>query len=288
MHARDLHQAGFEVDHLESDAAPIGASVRNFGLIWVSGRRSGAELEAAQRARRRWEQLSREVPGVGFRPCGSLTVALDAAERKVMEAYAAGVDPAERSTVFLEPEELRARHAGLHAEVAGALWCPEDAAVEPGSVLGALRTHLSASDRYRFHPGRRVVDVEAGAVIDHLHERWTGDVVVLALGSWWFGALDEHLAAAPVRRVRLQMCSTAPYGHPVPAAIGDADTMRYYPAYAGAPLDLLGEQSPVAARHHLQLLVVQRLDGTLTIGDTHAYEEPFDFAIDEEPTVELL
>ena len=37
----------------------------------------------------------------------------------------------------------------------------------------------------------------------------------------------------------------------------------------------------MAAAHHLQLLLVQRLDGTLTIGDTHAYDEPFDFAIDE-------
>jgi glycine/D-amino acid oxidase-like deaminating enzyme len=84
------------------------------------------------------------------------------------------------------------------------------------------------------------------------------------------------------------MCSTAPYPHPVPAAIGDADTMRYYPAYASAPLHVLPEPSAVAVQHQLQLLLVQRLDGTLTIGDTHAYEEPFDFAIDEEPTLELL
>ncbi len=33
---------------------------------------------------------------------------------------------------------------------------------------------------------------------------------------------------------------------------------------------------------------MQRLDGGLTIGDTHAYDEPFDFALSEEPTTELL
>lgn len=287
-HAWDLRRAGFEVDHLEADGEPISASVRNFGLVWVSGRRAGAELEAAQRARVRWQEMAHDVPGIGFRASGSLTVALEPDERKVMEAYAAALDPVERSTVFLEPAQLRAEHPGLHPDVAGALWCPEDASVEPGSVLGAVRQHLASSEGYRFVPGRRVVDVESGAVVDQLHERWAGDLIVLALGAWWSGAAGEHLADAPVRRVHLQMCSTMPYEHQVPATIADADTMRYYPAYDSAPLDVLPAQSAVAGAHHLQLLLVQRLDGTLTIGDTHAYEEPFDFAIDEAPTLELL
>ena len=33
---------------------------------------------------------------------------------------------------------------------------------------------------------------------------------------------------------------------------------------------------------------MQRPDGGLTIGDTHAYDEPFDFALSEDPTDELL
>ena len=40
-HALELAEAGFSVDHLEAEAGPTGASVRNFGLIWVSGRRTG-------------------------------------------------------------------------------------------------------------------------------------------------------------------------------------------------------------------------------------------------------
>jgi len=33
----------------------------------------------------------------------------------------------------------------------------------------------------------------------------------------------------------------------------------------------------------MQLLMVQRADGTLTIGDTHEYDEPFPFKLEEEP-----
>src|ERR1700685_428811 len=75
--ALELAEAGFSVDHLEAEAGPTGASVRNFGLVWVSGRRSGAELDVARRARRRWEELGAVVPGIGFRPMTSLTIAGD-------------------------------------------------------------------------------------------------------------------------------------------------------------------------------------------------------------------
>src|SRR5580693_9154703 len=74
-HAYELVQAGFAVEHLEADAGPTGASVRNFGLVWVSGRRSGEELEVARRARRRWEEVGASVAELGFRANGSLTVA---------------------------------------------------------------------------------------------------------------------------------------------------------------------------------------------------------------------
>jgi glycine/D-amino acid oxidase-like deaminating enzyme len=77
-HALELLAAGFSVDHLDADAAPVGASVRNFGLVWVSGRRSGDELEVARRARARWAKVGTVVPDVGFRPTGSLTVATTA------------------------------------------------------------------------------------------------------------------------------------------------------------------------------------------------------------------
>ena len=38
----------------------------------------------------------------------------------------------------------------------------------------------------------------------------------------------------------------------------------------------------------MQLLLVQRANGELTIGDTHAYDEPFDFAVEEEAYAYLL
>ncbi len=289
-HALELTEAGFEVDHLEADAAPTGASVRNFGLIWVSGRRSGEELEVARRARRRWEEIGAAVPRIGFRPMTSLTVATDVTARDVMASFAAHPDAAARGISFLEPDDARARNPAVRGDIEGALHCREDAVVEPRLALGALRDHMATTygPRYRFHPGHRVAAVERHALIDASGARWEGDLIVLATGAAYDHLPGTAALASRLRRVRLQMVQTAPFACSLTTSLADADTLRYYPAYESAPLAQLAEQTPMAAAHHLQLLVVQRPDGGLTIGDTHAYGEPFDFALCEDPTRELL
>ena len=64
--------------------------------------------------------------------------------------------------------------------------------------------------------------------------------------------------------------------------MADGDSMRYYPAFDLPGRRTLPPQPPVAARNRAQLLLVQRLDGSLTIGDTHEYDEPFGFDVDED------
>jgi FAD dependent oxidoreductase TIGR03364 len=288
LHSHQLVATGFEVVQLEADALPNSASVRNFGLLWVSGRRSGEELTAARRARRIWESIAQEVPGIGLRAAGSLTVSVLPEELKVMEDYANGADAAERNIEFLEQAALRRLNPALSHQVLGALWAPEDGVVEPQRLLGALRAHLFGSERYQFVPNRIAVDAETGAVVDNFGQRWEGDLVVLAVGAIRSGLIGAHLESAPLRRVGLQMMSTVPFEGELTTAVADADTMRYYPAYRSARLEDLPPRSELSELHEIQLLLVQRADGSLTIGDTHTYEEPFDFAVLDQVANELL
>ena len=119
----------------------------------------------------------------------------------------------------------------------------------------------------------------------------SGDLAILCPGAAVKGLAHRVAGPLPVRPVRLQMAETAPLAEPLPTALADADSFRYYPAYAGPALERLRAEQPqvaVAAAHRMQLLAVQRLDGGLTIGDTHAYDEPFGFAVDEEPYNHLV
>lgn len=300
MHALEAANRGWEVLQLEADAGPRQASVRNFGLIWVSGRAGGEELDLALRARTLWERIASSCPGIGFRPDGSLTVARTDAELSLMAEAASRADASARRTELLDPSGVRDVNPGVKGDVAGGILCLLDAVVEPGSVLGAVRKALQATGRYQWLPGRRAVDVRSSdgpaharagpAVIDDRGAHHQGALILLCVGdrlSGFGGRVGAALAEAPLRRCRLQMMQTAPLAERLPTALADADSMRYYPAYDLPGRGSLPPPGPEALTWGMQLLVVQRAAGGLTIGDTHVYDEPFDFAVDEKPYNQL-
>ena len=288
MHAVEAVARGYDVVQIERDGEPRGASVRNFGLIWVSGRAQGAELALALRSRELWESIAATVPGIGFRANGSLTVARSRLELDVLEEVAARSDAGERCFALLSPEAIRRLHPAVGGDVAGALWCALDAVVEPRRVLGALRSRLGEAGSYTWLPGRHVVEARAHAVRDDTGEWHGGDLVVCCIGATSSGLFARELAGAPLRRVRLQMLETEPFAGPLDATIADGDSLRYYPAFSGPALDRLEPQSEVAARWRAQLLLVRRAGGELTIGDTHADGESATFDVDDEPYAHLL
>jgi FAD dependent oxidoreductase TIGR03364 len=289
MHAVMARRRGFSVVHLEREPEARGASVRNFGLVWVSGRRAGPELALALRARELWEEIAASAPGTGFRPAGSLTLATREAELRVLGEAAELPDAKQRDFELLDPDGVRAVNPALRGEFLGGLYCRADAIVEPRVALPALRSMLAntglAGPGYEWLPGREAVEVVAHGVRDQRGRWYRGDLVVLCTGANFTGVAGPHLAATAhhLRRVRLQMMQTAPFPESLTTSVADGDSLRYYPAYDVPSLALLGPQTPVAAASRAQLLLVQRADGGLTIGDTHSYDEPFAFDVDEEP-----
>jgi FAD dependent oxidoreductase TIGR03364 len=301
MHAVMARRRGLAVTHLEREPGGRGASVRNFGLIWVSGRRAGAELALAVRARELWESIAADAPGTGFRPAGSLTIASTEAELAVLREAAELPDAKRREFEVLSPDGVRAVNPALRGDFLGGLWCHADAIAEPRLALPALRAFLArGGPGYHWLPGHEAVELGTDGVRDQ-HGQWhRGDLVVLCTGANYTGIAGPHLAAAGalagapgsggagLRRVRLQMLQTAPFPGTLTTSVADGDSLRYYPAYDVPSLAALPPQAAVAAASKAQLLLVQRLDGSLTIGDTHEYDEPFGFDVTEEAYDHLL
>jgi glycine/D-amino acid oxidase-like deaminating enzyme len=316
MHALMARRHGFDVVHLERELAPRGASVRNFGLVWVGGRAGGAELRLAIRARVLWEEIAGEVARLHFRPVGSMTLATDEAELSLMRQARQRDDADARQWELLDGPGAREVNPELSGAVTGALWCREDAIVEPRTTLGVLRRHLSqragslpasepgtgavsqpASDPgtgavsqpapgaaqagYTWLPGRAAVELSERAVLDD-HGQWhRADWVFVCTGTTFPELVARYVDRPKTRRVRLQMLETLPYPGQLTTAVADGDSMRYYPAFELPARASLPPQEALAAAAVAQLLMVQRLDGTLTIGDTHDYAEPFPFDVDE-------
>jgi FAD dependent oxidoreductase TIGR03364 len=282
MHALWALELGFEVVQLERELAARGASVRNFGLVWVGGRAPGAELELALRARSLWEEIAGRVPGLDFRPAGSLTLATTDAELDLMKQACQLDDAGTRQWELLDGPTARQVNPELSPVVAGALYCRTDAIVEPRAATGTLRRHLSQRPGYTWLPGHSAVELARGKVRDDRGRWHEGDRVFLCTGATFSGLVAQYVDEPRTRRVRLQMMETAPYPGQLATAVADGDSMRYYPAFDLPGRGALGPQPAIAAAHRAQLLLVQRIDGSLTIGDTHEYDEPFAFDVQED------
>ena len=286
MHAVLASEKGFAVTHLERDTKPQSASVRNFGLIWVSGRLAGEELELAIRARQLWGLIGSHAE-IGFRANGSLTIAQTEAEFSVIQEAAALPDAQKRGFRVLTRSETIALEPELAGNYVGALQCDTDAAVEPSLLLDGLRNYLRSFPEYRWVPNFEAIqfshDENGNHVRDLAGKTYSGDYLAICTGAAHEGFTAEFLDKAPLRKVRLQMAATAPLEAKLGHSLADADSMRYYPAFKDLTLNLLGMQSEIAAQFKMQLLLVQRLDGSMTIGDTHEYIEPFTHEIHEAP-----
>ncbi len=287
MHAWTARRLGYAVVHLDRDLQARGASVRNFGLVWVGGRAAGAELELARRSRELWDEVAADVPEVGLRPNGSLTVATTSEEMAVLQEASGRPDAGRRGWELLGPDQARRLNPALEGKMLGALWCRLDAAVEPRLAALAIRRRLMESDGYEWHAGRMAMETRAHGVRDQTGTWHDADRVIFCPGASDGGLGAELMAGAPLRRVRLQMLQTEAYPTPVTTSVADGDSLRYYPAYDVPARSGLPAQSEPAAASRMQLLLVQRLDGSLTLGDTHEYEEPFGFDLPEDVYEEL-
>ena len=291
MHAYLALEKGLEVIQVERDPEPSSASVRNFGLIWVSGRAVGRELQLALRSRELWEEIGTKVGTIGYRSNGSITIASNAAEWEVMNRAAAMPDALQRGFELLTQEEVQKLEPSLQGKFLGGLLCSKDAAVEPNLLLKGLRAYLSNHPSYTWRPNFEVKNYNysegSHTILSENGERLSGDRVVFAVGAMHEGFLAPHFEGAPIRKVHLQMAETAAVPFTLKHSIADGDSLRYYPAFKDLGLDDLAPQSKIAEQYKMQLLLVQRDNGGFTIGDTHEYAEPFSHVIEEEPYIHL-
>ncbi|HEY5093340.1 MAG TPA: FAD-dependent oxidoreductase [Acidimicrobiales bacterium] len=283
MHALFALARGARVVHLERDLVPSGATVRNFGLIWVSGRAVGRELALAQRARDLWENIALDVPGIGFRANGSITLVNNLHELQVVEKALLRDDAQARGFELLDRDAVLRRNPALQGVFVSGLYCGRDAAVESRSALGALRTFMEQTGRYDYKAGRELVGIEDHGVVDHGGIHHGGDHVILCLGATLSGFAAELFENEPLRKVRLYMAETEPLGRPLTTSIANGDSFRYYPGFSAFANEFLEGQSPLAADYAIQLLCQQRLHGGLTIGDTHEPETPGQFETLDRP-----
>jgi len=241
--ARALAMRGYSVQVIDRSPQALGASIRNFGMIWPIGQPDGQLYERAMLSRRIWKEVCREA-GIWYDKVGSLQVLEELRERFQHRNYLL-LDAAE--TANGSPAVVR---EGLR----GSLYSPDEMIVDPRTAIARIPAWLSERWGVRFVWGQAVTDVAYPAVYAGNNE-WEADEIYVCSGAD-FETLYPHLfASAPITKCKLQMMRLAPQPgnwRIGPALCGGLSLLHYKSFEAAGSLAQLRERIEQQLPQYLQ------------------------------------
>jgi FAD dependent oxidoreductase TIGR03364 len=272
-HALAAARAGLRVAVLDREARANGASVRNFGLVTVTGQGAGDTWRRAGRSREIWAEVA-EQAAIPVLHRGLVLACRRTEALAVVEHFAAG-DMGQGCRV-LSAAELEA--FGVFADgLAGGLHSPHELRVEPREALPRLAAWLATRWGVRFL-WRTHVRAVSPPVIETSAGRLRAARAVVAPCNDFLTLFPEAIAAQAPVRCKLSMLRLPDPGWWLPAAVmSDLGLVRYL-GYAAAPglaalrARLEAEQGEALA-DGIHLIVVQSADGSLVVGDSHHYDD---------------
>jgi len=284
-HAYALGRRGRSVVVLERSPQAVGASVRNFGMIWPIGQPAGRMHRMALRSRDLWMELLEAARLPNFRT-GSLHVVYRPDEAEVAREFCETAPALGYSCEWLSAAGVLERTRAVRSEgLLGGIWSATEVTVDPRVTLARLPAYLT--ERYgiefRFGAAVRSIDlptVEAGG------EKWQVAHAIVCTGHDFETLYPEIFAASGVTRVKLQMMRTPaqPAGWQLGPALAAGLTLRFYESFhicqsLPALRRRIAAETPEYDRWGIHVLVSQTAGRELTIGDSHEYGaavDPFD------------
>ncbi len=269
-HALAAHRRGLRVIVLERDAQAVGASIRNFGFVTVTGQAAGTTWRRAMRSRDIWAEIAPQA-GIQIVHEGLLLAVHSDEARAVIEAFCRTEMGSE--CAVLSPKAAVERLPQLQtAGLAGALWSPHERRVESREAIPKLARWLQ----------QQGVVIEYGVQVRGVSlptvETTRGTVraaaCVVCPGHDFQTLYADYLQ--PLQHCQLHMLRLADPGFRLPGAVmSDLGLIRYlgYTMLSEAtPLrEKLAREQPQMLANGIHLIVVQSADGSLVVGDSHHY-----------------
>ncbi len=282
-HALAAVRRGLSVVVIERDARPIGASIRNFGFVTVTGQRRGETWARAKRSAEVWQEVASRA-GIAVEHSGLLVLARRPEAAAVIEAFAAtemGEDCA-----LLAGSAVRNQYPDLNPHsLSAALWSPHERRVESRLAIPALIQWLeSRGVEFRFSTAVHGVSAPE---VSTSRGSVRAEAIAVCPGDDLSTLYPETIAKYAVTRCVLQMLRLESPGFRLPGSIMSDLSLVRYRGYADLPesaplLDRLDKEQPRELEHGIHLIAVQSADGSLVVGDSHHYgAAPDPFAASE-------
>jgi FAD dependent oxidoreductase TIGR03364 len=272
---------GKRVVVIERNAKAIGASIRNFGFITISGQKQGDHWQRARRARDIWAEVAQEA-GIAVIHRGLVMPAYREEAETVLEAFLKtdmGAECRRLSVAEALQHVPSIRGEGMRA----ALYSPHEIRVESREAIPKIAAWLEERHGVVFNWSTAVTGIDGTKVMTS-RGLIEAEACVICPGDDFSTLFPQRIAPYKLRICTLQMLRVMPT---VPSRFGAAVmsdlSFGRYEGFADLPeakglCDRLDAELGEMRREGIHLIAVQSADGSLVVGDSHVYgnaPEPF-------------
>lgn len=286
-HALAAARRGERAAVFERQPRALGASIRNFGMVWPIGQPAGHLYDRALRSRATWLEVA-EPAGFHADPCGSLHLAYRPDELAVLEEFAAAAAERRETSALLTPAQAIAKSPAVVPDgLLGALWSSTEVIVDPRQAIAQLPAYLAATYGVRFFFNTAITEI-ASPNLSAGKQHWQAERIIVCSGADFETLYPELYAQSGLTKVKLQMLRTQPQpnGWRAGVALCAGLTLTHYAAFADCPsLPALKEriacELPQFPQWGIHVMLSQNASGELILGDSHEYglsPDPFDRA----------
>lgn len=282
-HAYHALKKGLKVVLFEKEQFAVGASVRNFGMIWPIGQALGEGLELALRSREHWIDVSKAA-GFWLNPSGSLHVVYHQDEWDVLNEFVS-LYPNSYQTKLLSAEEVLKKSPSVNPEnLRGGLWSSSECVVNPREAVRRIPEWLQEKYGLEVRFGHQVNEILLPKIVSS-RETWLTERVIVCSGADFETLYPHVFKENAITKCKLQMMKgVSARKLNIGPSLCAGLTLRHYQAFAECPsLKKVDERYNNELKdfktHGVHVLLSQNNYGELIIGDSHHYgetHEPFD------------
>jgi FAD dependent oxidoreductase TIGR03364 len=292
-----LWRKGYQVVLIDRYHRPVGASIRNFGMLWPIGQASGPMYERALCTKSHWQDLS-TAAGFWLRNTGSLHIATTLAEAELLGQMTQRFQ-SDRGYQLVTKKEATALSPMVQPKhFLSALYSPNEALIDSPIAIESLANYLAAQAEITFVRGATVHEVHHPDVVTS-KGTFSGDLIWVATGMDFDAVRLTAPTDRPFVRVKLQMLRFQPtnpeFDLRVPLCGGTslvhyASFQEFREASETVKAEL-NEFDPRILQWGIHAMVSQNGRGHFVIGDTHEYDntpDPFSFEDQNELVMNYL
>jgi len=280
-HAYEASKRGLTVAVVEKNSRCVGASIRNFGFITVSGQSSRDTWRRAMYSRHVWHEITQKA-GIPIIHNGSWVVCNRPEAFDVAQAFLK-TEMGEDCALFSSDDFSALPTLGFKnidslrlKQIAGLFYSPYEFRVESKEAIPQLASYLQTTIGVDFYWETEVLSID-GSSVHTSNNQFDAQRIVVCPGAELTGIAKPYIEKHDLKLCTLQMLRIqVQEGFILPGSVMTDNSLARYLGWSELPeakalKERIAIEMPEYVKEGIHLIVVQSADGSLVVGDSHRY-----------------